>query len=306
MKAGIKIVAALLIGTFFLNNTSSSVYDMNVGSNTTNSFNFKYTGVVNVGSGMMPLVGQLSKDGRNLYLTSQDSKGDKQLFKMSRKAKGEMFSLPEKLTGAINNGEYDIIMPSVTADERTMIFVHSANGMQNGNDIYIATKDENGNFANIHALEAINDVNISDSYPWISPDGSRIYFTKQKGSNITFYMAERNTSDNQFSTPKPMGFTLPKISNNMSCLLSNNELEVYALSGDYIYHATRKSINENFGTAEEIANTSNSGYLSGITLTDDAKEMYVFNSVGFRNTQVLRFVNAPVESKLPVQTQAGK
>ncbi len=270
------------------------------------SFQFNYTGEVFPGEGIMPLVGQLSKDGNSMYFTSQNGQGKKNLYRMKRKGAGKDFDKAARVAGDLNDGTYDIIMPTVSADEKTLVFVHSANGMQKGNDLYVATFDEaKGGYSNVKPLKKSNDPNLSDSYPWLSADGNRVYFTKQFGADIKFYISERG-ADGEFGEPKELGINLPKVSNNMSCMLSADETELYALSGSFIYYAKRDAKGK-FGEAVEIANTANSGYLSGITLTDDAKELFVYNSVGFRNTQILRFVNSETSNTTPaLQVPAGK
>ncbi len=309
MKRINKLAGFALLGMFFMGSATVSNLRINapeVPAVTERSFEFEYSNQVEVGADMMPLIGQLSKDGRTMYLTGQNHQGKKHLYKMTRSSAGANFSLPKKLGGAINEGKYDIIMPTVSKDEQTMVFVHSANGMQNGNDLYIATKDAAGEYSSIEPLDAANDPNISDSYPWLSADGNRLYFTKQHGSKITFYFSERANADGTFGKPVALGVDFPKTNNNMSCHLSADEKELYVLSGESIYYAVRKTTQDKFTLPVEIANTSNSGYLSGITLTDDASEMFVYNSVGFRNTQVLRFTNKSNTSKPTLNTPVGE
>lgn len=308
MLKGIKLLLALAVASVFLNSMPSSTFDLKTPDTVDvkdNLYSFKYTGEVNVGNEIMPLVGQLTKDGRSMYFTSQDMKGGKMLYKMDRARVNDDFSKPVAVTGEVNNGKYDIVMPTVSGDEKTMIFVSSKDGMQNGNDLYIATKDATGKYAAIRSLDEINDPSESDSYPWLSPSGLRVYFTKQKGANITFYVADRKSANDKFSNLHELGFTLPKVTNNMSCFLTNNELEIYALSGEKIYHSTRKTVYDDFAEAQEIAKTSNDGFMSGITMTNDAHELYVFNSVGFRNTQILRFINNATAQAVPLNG-AGK
>jgi hypothetical protein len=303
MKRTNKLAGFALLGMFFMGSATVSNLRINAPETpaaTERSFEFQFSNQLEVGSEMMPLVGQLSKDGNSMYLTGQNHQGKKQLYKMSRTKAGAEFGKPERLTGVINEGSYDIIMPSVSKDEQTMVFVHSANGMQSGNDLYVATKNATGEFTAIQAIEAANDPNISDSYPWLSADGNRLYFTKQHGSKITFFVTERTATEG-FGKPTELGFNLPKTNNNMSCHLSSDEKELFVLSGEVIYYSARKSTADKFTLPVEIANTSNSGYLSGITLTDDASEMFVYNSVGFRNTQILKFKNKSNDSK-PVLT----
>ena len=302
LNAILGVIAIAMIATA---PSSLSKLDMKNDSSNT-GFDFKYTGTVNTGNEVMPLVGQLSKDGLKLYFTSQNFKGEKQLYVMNRKKLGESFGKPVRLKGTINNEEYDIIMPTVSSDERTMVFVNSIDGTQKGNDLSISSKadeqanndlyitsrtSDDGAFTGVRPLDEINDPEMSDSYPWLSNDGLRIYFTKQKGSDITFHFAERKSPDGKFSKPKKLDFALPKISNNMSCFLSADETEIFALSGNKIYHASRDNLYSKFSAPIEIGQSNDNGYMSGISMTQDNTELFVFNSIGFRNTQILRFVN---------------
>ncbi|CAN5406527.1 hypothetical protein BH09BAC1_BH09BAC1_14470 [soil metagenome] len=308
MKRINKLAGFALLGMFFMGSATVSNLQMNAikaPGASGRSFEFQPAEQIEVGTEMMPLIGQLSKDGRTMYLTGQSHQGKKYLYKMNRPKLGAGFSKPEKVTGDINGGKYDIIMPTVSKDEQTMVFVHSANGMQSGNDLYLATKNATGEYSSIRSLDEVNDPNVSDSYPWLSSDGLRIYFTKQHGSKITFFVSERSSLDANFSKPSEMGVTLPKTNNNMSCYLSSDEKEFYALSGESIFYASRKSAKDKFSVPVEIANTSSSGYLSGIAITDDASEMFVYNSVGFRNTQIIRFVNKSKDVSPGLNAPAG-
>ena len=305
------LALAIIFAAYILIAPSSlSKLDMGTTDGSELNYKFKYTGIVGVGNEVMPLVGQLSKDGLKMYLTSQNFKGEKQLYVMRRADIGGHFDKPVRLRGTINSAEYDIIMPTVSADERTMIFVSSVDGTQKGNELFISSKDESmandlfithrvgedGPFVNVRSLDEINDPELSDSYPWLSNDGLRLYFTKQKGSQIEYHVAARENLNDRFNKPKKLELELPKISNNMSCFLSADELEVFALSGSQIFHASREHLGGKFTSPVEIAHSGDEGYMSGITMTQDNGELFVFNSVGFRNTQILRFVN----------TEAGK
>lgn len=304
MKQKLIIACISALGIFSMSPSSLSNMDMKAGGT---GFNFKYTGTVNTGGEVMPLVGQLSKDGLKMYFTSQNFKGEKQLYVMKREKPGATFSKPERLKGTINSSDYDIIMPTVSGDEKTMVFVNSVDGTQKGNDLYITSKQvdeqaenelyittrigEDGPFANIRPLDELNEANLSDSYPWLSNDGLRIYFTKQKGSEITFHTAERKSLNEKFAAPKKLDITLPKISNNLSCFLSLDERQIFILAGDKIYEAKRDNLFSKFTTPIEIGQSTDNGYMSGITMTQDNAELFVFNSIGFRNTQILHFVN---------------
>lgn len=296
-KRGLYVAGFALISAFFISNHTTSVLDFKSAAPAADSrFDFRYSGTVNTGNEVMPLVGQLSKDGNKLYFTSQNMRGSKQLYVMAREKQGETFGKPTRLTGVGNDEGYDIVMPTLNGDESQMIFVSSVDGTQKGNDLYLAEKIDGG-FVNIRSLDEINDATVAESYPWLSKDGLRVYFTKQKGSNITFFSAERATINDKFSAPVKLDIDIKDVNNNMSCYLTNDEKEIFILSGDRIYTATRGTAKEKFGEPVEIAAANNSnGFMNGIALTDSKSEMYVFNSVGFRNTQILKFENAATKT----------
>jgi hypothetical protein len=298
-KRGAYVMGLALVSTLFISNQTTSKLDFKASSSSDSRFDFRYAGVVNTGNEVMPLVGQVSKDGNKLYFTSQNIRGNKQLYVMTRDKAGEPFAKPTRLSGVGNDDGYDIVMPSLSGDENTMVFVSSTDGTQRGNDLFIAEKGDGG-FVNIRPLSEVNDAAASDSYPWISKDGLRIYFTKQKGSNISFFSAERADLKSAFGAPIKLDIPLEDINNNLSCYLTNDEKEIFILNGDKIYSAWRANGKESFSTPLEIASANNNnGFMNGIALTDSKSEMYVFNSVGFRNTQILRFDNA---SKSSVQS----
>src|ERR1051325_6815032 len=112
------ILALVAISMIAMSPSSLSYLDMK-GADSSTGFDFKYTGTVNTSNEVMPLVGQLSKDGLKLYFTSQNFKGEKQLYVMKRENLGESFGKPTRLKGTINNEEYDIIMPTISGDEKT-------------------------------------------------------------------------------------------------------------------------------------------------------------------------------------------
>src|SRR5690554_3570844 len=108
MKQKLIIACIAALGLFSMSPNSLSHMDMKTGMEGT-GFNFKYTGTVNTSGEVMPLVGQLSKDGLKMYFTSQNFKGEKQLYIMKRDKLGAAFKKPERLKGTINSADYDII-----------------------------------------------------------------------------------------------------------------------------------------------------------------------------------------------------
>src|SRR5690606_12484214 len=151
-KRGLFLLGLVFASTAFIGNVATGYLDFSSsGSSSVNQFDFRYGGIVNTGNEVMPLVGQLSKDGNRLFFTSQNMRGNKQLYVMNRNSASGSFDKPTRLKGVGNDEGYDIIMPTVNADESVMIFVSSVDGTQRGNDLFEATTADGG-LVNIRPL----------------------------------------------------------------------------------------------------------------------------------------------------------
>jgi len=70
-------------------------------------------------------------------------------------------------------------LPSLSADELTMVFNSHVSGLSNSYDMYIATRpDINSPFGNIKSLSEIN-TGYDDVRPFLSPDAMSIYWANQ-------------------------------------------------------------------------------------------------------------------------------
>src|SRR5690606_22326258 len=111
--------------------------------------------------------GQLSKDGLNMYITMNENMVKNQVYVLSRKSLNEEFGTPYKVKGIINDTKFNVTGLSVTADERTMVYVSSKDNSQSGNDLYIATRSSNSDqWVALRKLDEINDPAASDAFPW--------------------------------------------------------------------------------------------------------------------------------------------
>jgi hypothetical protein len=102
------------------------------------------------------------------------------------------------------------------------------------------------------ALDEINDFFNADAYPWISPDGLRLYFIRGTNPNLfntQLMLTERVNTNSYFNSPiiVPLG-----ISNPTSCWFSNDELNVYICNGDSIYFADRITSSSPFNSPVPI------------------------------------------------------
>ena len=253
--------------------------------------NFTFRKEIDIQKDRVPILGQVSSEGENIYM-AMEKDFQKSLYVKKRNEETGNFKEAQKLKGPVNNSDYNVITASVTEDENTMVFVGSEDGTQQGNDLYIASRDGNGEkFADVRKLEEINTKGQSDMHPWISADGLRLYFTKQQGDQIHFYQASRTNPTEEFISLNKMDLEVPHVSNNVSCLFTDRETTAYIVSGNKIYRSDREDRNDSFGKPEKIAETNQSSYINGITMTADKRELYIFNSEGFKDIHLKKYIN---------------
>ncbi len=263
-------------------------------SNKIGSFSFQKE--LQVPKDHVPILGQISPDGTRMYV-SMEKDFAKSLYVKKRENSTEQFGKAQKIKGPVNSDEYNVITASVTEDNNTIVFVGSKNGTQQGNDLYIASRDDRSEkFTDVRKLDEINSEGQSDMHPWISADGLRLYFTKQNGDQIQFYQASRTNPDEEFISLNKLDIEVPAVSNNMSCFFTNREKTVYIVSGNTIYRSEREDINEGFDKPEKIAETDDSSYINGITMSANQKEMYIFNSQGFKDISIQKYINEDKKS----------
>ncbi|HMT27900.1 MAG TPA: T9SS type A sorting domain-containing protein [Bacteroidia bacterium] len=131
-------------------------------------------------------------------------------------------------------------------------------------------------YDSIRALTEINDVANSDAYPWISPDGLRLYFTRGTGGSIPnqLMFTERVNTNSYFGSPVvvPLGF--PTIT---SCWLSSDELNIYLCMDSTLYFASRTSTSSPFNSPVAISLTGYSpfSFLGGISLNVAQDQLFV-------------------------------
>ena len=110
-------------------------------------------------------------------------------------------------------------------------------------------------------LEPITELNTphSDSFAWVSPDGLRIYFTRQAEPNEKpqTYRATRTSTDAPF---RPAEY----LSSMRHAVMSGDELYMIGIDGDRsevkLHHARRSSVNSDFAPTsviDELADQAN-------------------------------------------------
>jgi hypothetical protein len=160
-----------------------------------------------------------------------------------------------------------------------MVFVRTAENSWISNDLYIVTRsDTSSPFDSVRSLIELNSPDTADAYPWISPDGLRLYFTKGDGINDELLVSTRQDLSEAFSALLPLNIDFVA-TRNFSCWLSNDELEIYfttGLTGDSVMYAIRQNPSDMFPAPRLIQSLSKYSFVSGISIAGD--ELYLYNA----------------------------
>lgn len=111
-----------------------------------------------------------------IYFTAEYEKGiGKEDIYLSRWA-NNAFTTPEPLDTAVNSSVYEF-NAFVTADERYIIFTsYGRKNDKGGGDLYISTKNSEGNWAPAKPLSTINSGGL-DYCPYVTADQKAFFFT---------------------------------------------------------------------------------------------------------------------------------
>ena len=130
-------------------------------------------------------------------------------------------------------------------------------------------------YDNVRKLTELNTT-LSESYPWISSNGLRLYFANGNQSINSFYVSERPDTSSSFSTPTALNLNLTETSPSW-LWFSENELDAYVcfVPEARVYYCHRSTINANFEppillTFNGLGSTS----LFGLSLNSDQSKLY--------------------------------
>jgi Tol biopolymer transport system component len=150
-----------------------------------------------------------------------------------------------------------------------MFYESNATGAE---DIYIATRMNVANdFGTGSPLGVVvNGANTIEWNPFITPNGLTLYFSSNRLNNrLQIYRTTRASTTAQFSMPTAV-VELTSSSDDYGPILSADGLEIFFASyragnnNNDIWHATRSTTNDGFGTPSQVTE------LSGTTSDDYA------------------------------------
>lgn len=235
---------------------------------------FEYVGEIKFeGDDLCP--GTLSKDGKK-YFVPHDN-GDIEVYAIEKDGK---FTKTGTINGPKPEGADFSGQISFTKDEKLLLYTGSIQNSWGGNNLFIATGEK---FSKSTSLKEVNTEDVADCYGYISPDGLRIYFTKEN----KLYTASRKKTKGKFGKPEELGFESEN--DILSCWLTNDELEIYFSDNSYkIYTAKRESIKGKFGTPQLYTSDLSQSFTTAFNLSPDKKLAFAYNSEDTSRILILR------------------
>ena len=197
--------------------------------------------------------GTLSRDRLTLYLTSNRSEVDWNLYYATRPDVDSPFAAPAPLPN-LSTSERSELNPVLTRDDLTLFFPGMATGSTT-TDTYIATRSNVATaFQRPEPLLNVNDTRANDSVSYVNPTASTLYLTSDRAGNPDIYRSTRRGAEAPFDAPQPVGELNDAAAADESAVLTSDELTVFFWSNRQggagcwdILVATRSTLDDGFG-----------------------------------------------------------
>ena len=167
----------------------------------------------------------ISPDGQFMVLTvcdRPDGAGSCDLY-YSHWSPNYGWEIPKPLPGAINTGRWES-QPSLGPDGRTIYFVRASNSMEADRDIFVSTKDKEGNWSKGQKLPSNINGSDRESCPFMHFDGKTLYFLSERSPSLgasDFFMSTR-INDSTWSDPINLGFPFNSFGEEFSLVIDKS------------------------------------------------------------------------------------
>jgi hypothetical protein len=176
----------------------------------------------------------LAPDGTTLYIYAHHGKGGGDIYRS--KLNGKEWSAPEKMGKTINS-EFRETTISEWYDGSKILFISNKKGGKGAGDIYIANRDEKGNYTTaINIGEPLN-TKYSEEGVFLVPDGKTLYFSSRGHSSMGGYDVFRSKYDketNTFGKPENMDFAISSPDDDVFYVVDS-------LNKDAVFASSRQS-----------------------------------------------------------------
>jgi len=167
----------------------------------------------------------ISPDGQFMVLTvcdRPDGAGSCDLY-YSHWNPNYGWEIPKPLPGSINTGRWES-QPSLGPDGRTIYFVRASNSMEADRDIFVSTKDKEGNWSKGQKLPSNINGSDRESCPFMHFDGKTLYFLSERSPSLgasDFFMSTR-INDSTWSDPINLGFPFNSFGEEFSLVIDKS------------------------------------------------------------------------------------
>jgi OmpA-OmpF porin, OOP family len=211
----------------------------------------------------------VSADGRQIIFTSCRGRaglGGCDLF-MSEK-RGEVWTEPVNLGPGVNSGYWES-QPSLSADGRVLYFISDRKGGAGGKDIFVARKNENGEWQKAVNLGPKINTRADDLSPFIHANGRTLYFASKGHIGFGGYdIFVTELVDGQWTDPKNFGAPVNNFEDQFSLFITAD--------GKKGYYSHEKELNDNTGRIfeitipEELQMAHRSNYVKGVVTDSES------------------------------------
>lgn len=168
----------------------------------------------------------LSADGKTLYILKDDGGGD--IYYCSQLANGT-WGPPVPLPGIINS-TFEEKSITISKDGKTLFFSSNRPGGLGGTDLYKATKDSKGEWANVKNLGPAINTPFDEEGPFIDYDLATLYFSSKGHKNMGSYDIFRAVYDaakDKWSTPENLGYPINTPDDDIFYMTSSDGKRAY-------------------------------------------------------------------------------
>ncbi|TMI68603.1 MAG: T9SS type A sorting domain-containing protein [Bacteroidetes bacterium] len=139
------------------------------------------------------------------------------------------------------------------------------------NDIQLKKSDKELAVPDCRETNSINRPGIADAYPFLSPDGLRLYFTSSRDGGFgRIFLSTRKSTDDAFSKPEPLSRNIT--AGYFAASLTNDELTICMVESGDLYISVRSNRNQEFPQPVKLSGIDGNSHY-GPSISFDGKEI---------------------------------
>lgn len=168
----------------------------------------------------------LAADGKTLYILKDEGGGD---IYYCNQLSGGTWGPPAPLPGIINS-TFEEKSITISKDGKTLYFSSNRPGGLGGTDLYKATKDNKGQWANVKNLGAKINTPFDEEGPFIDYDMATLYFSSKGHKNMGSYDIFKSVFDakkNDWSQPENLGYPINTPDDDIFYITSSDGKRAY-------------------------------------------------------------------------------